>query len=57
MNRLDAETGTIEVGKHADLAVIDRNLFAKRAGPIGDAKVLLTLVEGQAVFEDEELEG
>ncbi len=55
VNRLDAEAGTIEVGKRADLAVIDRNIFAEGAGPIGDAKVLLTLVEGLAVFEDGEL--
>ena len=50
VNRLD-ETGTIEPGKLADLAVIDRDLFAPGAGPIGDAKVVLTIVDGQVVFE------
>jgi len=35
----DADTGTIEIGKLADLAVIDRDLFAPDAGPIGDGRV------------------
>ena len=51
-NHLDDETGSIEAGKLADLIVIDRDLFAPDAGPIGDAKVLLTVVGGTAVFED-----
>ena len=53
VNHLDDETGSIEVGKLADLAVIDRDLFAPDAGPIGDARVLGTFVDGAAVFEDE----
>lgn len=52
VNHLDDETGTLEVGKLADLAVLDRDLFASDAGPIGDARVVATFVEGQAVFED-----
>lgn len=52
VNHLDDETGSIEVGKLADLAVIDRDLFAPNAGPIGDAKVVLTAVGGQIVYED-----
>jgi predicted amidohydrolase YtcJ len=41
----------------ADLAVLDRDLFATDAGPAGDARVLATFVEGVAVFEDPALEG
>ena len=52
VNHLDDETGSIEVGKLADLAVIDRDLFAPAAGPIGDARVILTTVGGEVVFED-----
>jgi predicted amidohydrolase YtcJ len=52
VNHLDADTGTIEVGKHADLTVINRDLFAGDAGPIGDGRVLGTFVGGSAVFED-----
>jgi hypothetical protein len=45
-------TGSIEVGKLADLAVIDRDLFARDAGPIGDARVVMTSVGGVIVFEE-----
>jgi predicted amidohydrolase YtcJ len=51
VNHLDGETGSIEVGKLADLAVVDRDLFAPDAGPIGDATVLATLVGGSIVHE------
>ena len=57
VNHLDDETGTIAAGKLADLAVIDRDLFAPDAGPIGDAKVLATFVGGKVVFEDPALGG
>ena len=51
-NFLDEETGTIEPGKLADLVVLDRDVLDPGAGPIGDARVLLTLVEGEAVYAD-----
>jgi predicted amidohydrolase YtcJ len=52
VNHLDADTGSIEVGKLADLAVVDRDLFAPDAGPIGDGRVLATFIGGRVVFED-----
>ncbi len=51
VNHLDAETGSIEVGKLADLAVIDRNLFDHPVGEIAEATVDLTFVEGEPVYE------
>ena len=45
------EAGTLAVGKLADLAVLDRDLFDAGAGPIGETKVLGTFVEGVAVHE------
>jgi predicted amidohydrolase YtcJ len=57
VNHLDTDTGSIEVGKLADLAVIDRDLFGPDAGPIGDARVLATFVGGESVFEDPALGG
>jgi predicted amidohydrolase YtcJ len=57
VNHLDDDTGTISTGKLADLAVVDRDLFAPDTGPIGDAKVLATFVGGKAVFEDPALGG
>ncbi|MGH3013705.1 MAG: amidohydrolase [Gaiellaceae bacterium] len=55
VNFLDEETGTIEPGKLADLVVLDGDVLDPGAGPIGDAKVLLTLVEGEAVYAAPEL--
>jgi predicted amidohydrolase YtcJ len=51
VNFLEDETGTIEPGKLADLVVLDRDLFDPGAGPVGDACVLLTLSEGEAVYD------
>jgi hypothetical protein len=56
VNHLDHVTGTIEVGKLADLVVLDRDVFATDAGPLGDVRVVLTLVDGNPVFEDPALE-
>jgi predicted amidohydrolase YtcJ len=51
INHLDDETGTLEPGKLADLAVLDRDLFDRGAGEIGEARVVATLVSGTAVHE------
>ena len=51
VNHLDDVTGSIEVGKFADLAVLDRDIEAEAPGRIGDARVLLTLVEGVPVHD------
>jgi predicted amidohydrolase YtcJ len=52
VNRLERETGSIEAGKLADLALLDRDLFARDTSEIRDARVVLTLVEGEPVFND-----
>ncbi|CAN5553587.1 amidohydrolase [soil metagenome] len=56
VNHLD-DTGSLEVGKLADLAVLDRDLFDRGAGAIGEARVVATFVDGAAVFEDPAFEG
>lgn len=55
VNHLDGVTGSIEVGKYADLAVVDRDLFAHPAAEVAEAKVVLTLVEGERVYEADDL--
>jgi predicted amidohydrolase YtcJ len=50
VSHLDAETGSIEVGKLADLTLLDRHVRDPDAGPIGEARVLATWVEGVEVY-------
>ena len=50
VNHLDGSTGSIEVGKYADLAVIDRDLFEHPGDEIAEATVEQTFVEGERVF-------
>ncbi len=53
VNHLDDVTGSIEVGKEADLVVVDRNLFGDLSlDELTDAKVELTMVAGAPVFVD-----
>jgi predicted amidohydrolase YtcJ len=49
VNRDERNTGSLEVGKRANLAVLDRNLFEIPPTEISDTKVLVTLFEGKAV--------
>ncbi len=56
-NHLDGVTGSIEEGKLADLVVLDRDIEREPADRPADARVVLTLVEGEAVFTDDSLGG
>ena len=56
-NFLENETGSIEVGKQADMIVLDRNLFEIPTNDIAKTKVLLTLVDGQEVFRAKSFTG
>jgi len=51
VNHLERETGSIEVGKRADLAVLDRNPFEHPVDRIAEATVVRTLVDGERVFD------
>jgi predicted amidohydrolase YtcJ len=57
VNHLEADLGTIEVGKTADLIALDRDLFDRGAGAIGEARVVATIIDGAAVHELPALEG
>ena len=55
-NHREDTTGSIEVGKLADLVVMDRDIAREAPNRLADARVLLTLVEGEPVHEDPGLE-
>lgn len=52
---LEDKIGSIEVGKLADLVVLERNLFDVPNDNISDTKILLTMFNGKIVFEAPEL--
>jgi hypothetical protein len=43
-------TGSIEVGKVADLIILEKNLYNIAVDEISEVKVLQTLLEGKTVF-------
>jgi predicted amidohydrolase YtcJ len=47
---MENDTGTLVVGKLADLVVLDRDIFAIEPARISDATVDLTLLEGRVVY-------
>ncbi|EEK78386.1 amidohydrolase [Bacillus cereus] len=49
-NFLEKETGSIKVGKKADLIVLDKNVFKIPKQDIHKTKILLTLLEGKETF-------
>lgn len=52
VNGMEHDTGSIEVGKAADMVVLDRNLFAIDPREISETKALLTLLDGKPVHGD-----
>jgi hypothetical protein len=47
---LEKKIGSIEVGKHADIAVWNRDLYAATPAQIKDLECLMTLFRGEVVF-------
>jgi predicted amidohydrolase YtcJ len=49
VNASELDTGSVEVGKYADLIVLDRNLFDISPAEISETSVLMTMIEGRVV--------
>jgi len=48
---MEDEIGSLEVGKKADLVVLDRNLFETDAYEIHETEVLMTILDGEIVYQ------
>jgi len=48
---LDKKTGSIEVGKYADIAVWDTDLYSAEPNAIRDMQCQMTLLEGEVVYQ------
>ncbi|MFC4597350.1 amidohydrolase [Cohnella hongkongensis] len=47
----ERDTGTLEVGKLADIIVLDRNIIETPVEEIRETKVLMTMMDGKIVYE------
>lgn len=47
----EARKGTLEVGKLADMAVLDRDPFAEDPATLRDIRVLATIKEGETIYQ------
>ena len=56
-NFLENELGSLEVGKKADLIILEDNLFEIPVDQITETKVLLTMVEGNVVYQAADFAG
>jgi len=48
------DTGSLEVGKYADMVVLDQNIFTIDKSKIHDSKVLMTFLAGEEVYIKDE---
>jgi predicted amidohydrolase YtcJ len=55
LDKRERETGSIEVGKAADLVVLDRNPFDVAANEIYKVDILYTILDGQVLYEPAKL--
>ena len=51
------DTGSLSLGKYADLIILDRDIFTCNVYDIGDTEVLLTLLGGKEVHRSEKFTG
>lgn len=51
LNHDEQRSGTIEVGKAADIVILDRDIFAVPVAEIGSATVSYTIIGGEIVYD------
>jgi predicted amidohydrolase YtcJ len=52
LQHMESSTGSLDVGKQADVIVLEKNLFEVPETEIHRVKVLLTLLDGEEVYRD-----
>ena len=50
--RMEDKIGSIEVGKYADLVILEKNLFDVKPRDIADVKVEATMMDGNFTHRD-----
>lgn len=50
-NQAGEHSGSLEVGKDADLIVLDRNIFNVPVSDVGETEVLLSMIGGEILFD------
>lgn len=51
--RQEHKVGTIDVGKLADLVILDRNIFNIEPNTINQTKVVMTMLNGEVIYQDQ----
>ena len=49
--RMETKVGSIEVGKYADLVILEKNLFDVASDKIADVKVAVTMMDGKFTYQ------
>lgn len=52
LNFMEDITGSIEVGKKADIVILEKNIFDVHVDDLYKTKILLTMLEGKVVYQD-----
>ncbi|MGF1754330.1 amidohydrolase [Vibrio makurazakiensis] len=51
---LEKITGSIEIGKSADFAILEQDITAMKPADIADTSILMTVLQGKIVFDSEQ---
>ena len=52
--RMEDKIGSIEVGKYADLVILEKNLFDVKPRDIADVKVKATMMDGKFTYRSDQ---
>ena len=47
----DDITGSLEIGKQADLVILDRNILTIPTSTLGETNIIATIFDGEVVYD------